>query len=53
MAEPVTSIEGIVKGKLPWHMVLYGAEEEAQMAQSSNPTIKVVLIIIIIKLCLN
>lgn len=40
-AEPITTLKGILESGLPWNMVLYGEEEEIEMARSSDPVIRV------------
>ncbi len=36
----INTLKGVLDSGLPWSMVLYGEEEEAMMAQSTDPIIK-------------
>ena len=36
----INSLKKVLESGLPWEMVLYGEEEEAMMARSTDPVIK-------------
>jgi hypothetical protein len=37
---PIKTLSGVIESGLPWHMVLYGEEEEVLMSVSKDPVIK-------------